>query len=377
MEGGPLYNLQKRIGLARPERVKRRALAAALLTFFPLLLLCLLQRHVLWHADVPFVRDFSTYSRFLLAIPLLLLAENILGPRIASAAHHFVDSGIVVEKDYDKFADFIDRGLRARDSALAEVILAILAYIFAIVGLKSTAVHASTWYLTRTNTGVSLTWAGWWLILFCIPLFQFLLYRWIWRLFLWFQFLNRVRRLDLQLFPTHPDEAGGLGFVGETQRFFSIILFALSVGTVGVLADEIVYGHVPLSHFYAAIAVYVVVSVLILVAPLCVFAGLLLRTKRIGLHEYGTLATAYTADFHRKWITHQAVASEPLLGTGDIQSLSDLANSFNVIEKMKPLPIDLLTLLHLVIACLLPVTPLLLAVMPLGDLLHLVLKIFM
>lgn len=379
MEGGPLYNFQKRVRLIHgiPPPVKRRALAAALLTFVPLFVLSALQHHAFGNVPVPFVRDFSTYTRFLLAVPLLLIAESVLGPRIAVAAAHFIDSGLVLEKDYARFASFIDRGLRARDSVLVEIILAILAYILSVVGFRSTAVHVSTWYITRTADGHSLTWAGWWLLGFCAPLFQFLIYRWLYRLFLWFQFLSRVRSLDLQLFPTHPDEAGGLGFVGETQRFFGIILFSFSLGSVGVLANELVYDKVPLQNFTVAIATYVVVSVFVLVAPLTLFAGLLLRTKRLGLHEYGTLATAYTGAFHRKWIQHINPNSEQLLGTGDIQSLADLGNSFEIVVKMKPLPIDLRTLLHLTIATLLPLVPLLLAVMPLKELLKLILKIFM
>jgi hypothetical protein len=379
MEGGPLYNLERRIGLAHgtPPRTRRRAIAAALLTFVPLFILSALQHHAFGHVPVPFVRDFSTYTRFLLAVPLLIIAENILGPRIAEAVTHFIASGLVPEKDYARFTSFVDRGLRARDSVPAEIILAILAYILAVVSLRETGVNVSTWYSTRTGTGNAFTWAGWWLIAFCAPLFQFLVYRWIWRLFLWFQFLNRVRGLDLQLFPTHPDEAGGLGFVGETQRFFGIILFSLSLGSVGVLAKDIVFDKVPLQSFTAAIAVYVVISVLILVAPLALFAGLLLRTKRIGLEEYAALATAYTGDFHRKWIQRINPQNETLLGSGDIQSLADLSNSFSIIDKMKPLPIDLRTLLHLVVATLLPVAPLLLLVMPLKDLLKLIFKIFM
>ena len=379
MEGGPLYNLQKRVRLIRENapQIKRRALAAALLTFFPLLILSALQHRAISHVDVPFVRDFSTYSRFLFAVPLLILAENVLGPRIASAAAHFIQAGLVPEKDYARFAGFIDRALRARDSILAEIILVIIAYILMVVGNKEMAIHASTWYLTRTGTGTSLTWAGIWLFGFCAPLFQFLTYRWLWRLFLWFQFLHRVNKLDLQLFPTHPDEAGGLGFIGETQRFFGIILFALSIGTAGVLANNLVYDKVPLQNFTAAIATYVIIAVLIIVLPLIVFSGRLLRTKRIGLHQYGTLATAYTGLFQKKWIEHDNPLNEPLLGTGDIQSLADLGNSFAIIEKMKPLPIDLRTLLHLVVASLLPMVPLLLAVMPLKDLLKLVFKVLM
>lgn len=377
MEGGPLYNLEEWLGMARPERIRRRAFLSAFLTFLPLLILAILQRRAVSNVEVPFVRDFSTYSRFILAVPLLLFAENVLGPRIAVAAAFFVSSGLVPEKDYARFNDLIDRGLRARDSVIAEIILVLFSYAFAIIGLRSTAINASTWYLTRNGDTTSLTWAGWWLIGFCAPLFQFLFYRWLWRLFLWFQFLSRVRHLDLQLFPTHPDEAGGLGFVGETQRLFGIILFAMSIGTTGVLANEVVYDKVPLSHFNSAIAAYVVIAILVLLGPLSVFGGLLMHVKRIGLHQYGALATAYTGAFHRKWIRHEALDSVDLLGTGDIQSLADLGNSYNFIEKMKPLPIDLRTVLHLVVSCLVPLAPLLLAVVPLKDLLRLVVKIAM
>ena len=46
-----------------------------------------------------------------------------------------------------------------------------------------------------------------------IPIFQFLTLRWLYRLLLWFLFLWRVSRLDLRLAPSHPDRAGGLGFL--------------------------------------------------------------------------------------------------------------------------------------------------------------------
>ena len=117
-------------------------------------------------------------------------------------------------------------------------------------------------------------------MLFCIPLFQFLTMRWLWRLFLWSQFLWRMSKLKLNLMPTHPDEAGGLAFVGEAQRFFGIIIFAYSVATAGVLANGVIYDRVPLPHFAGAIAVYVIMVVMIILAPLLVFAGLLVKTKR-------------------------------------------------------------------------------------------------
>lgn len=380
MAGGPLFNIEKRVGLIKQNAplTVRRAVLAALLTWVPLLILSTMERRVFGHnVPVPFLRDFSTYSRFLLAVPLLLVAENILGPRIAEAAAHFVTSGVVIEKDFQQFDKSVELGLRSRDSVLAEIIIAILAYIVSIVSFWATAVHATTWYATRQNNGTSLTWAGWWLIGFCAPLFNFLVLRWLWRLFLWFQFLARVRRLDIQLFPTHPDQAGGLGFVGMTQRFFGILLFSHSLATTGILANEIVYARLTLRHFLPAIAAYVIAAVGIMVGPLVLFMGTLLKTKRLGLYQYGTLATTYTGAFHKKWIQHANPEHEPVLGTGDIQSLADLGNSYTFVERMNALPIGPITLIHLVIASLLPMTLLLLTVMPLKDILKLLFKVLL
>jgi len=377
MEGGPLFNFQKRVGLIKQnsDRIKKRALLAAVVTWLPLFLLAVMQGRAFGHVPVPFVRDFSTFTRFLLAIPILVFAENILGPRIASAAAHFVSSGLVLEKDYRRFDEFVGEGLRARDSILAEVVCVTLAYCLSILSFRLTAVHVDTWYASRTDDGMTLTWAGWWLVGLCGPLLQFLVLRWLWRLILWFQFLARVRRLDLQLFPTHPDEAGGLGFIGEAQRLFGILLFAFSVASAGVLANDIVYDKIPLQTFVPAFGAYVVAILIIFAGPLVVFSGLLRRVKRYGLHQYGTLATAYTSSFHKKWVEGENPDQEALLGSADIQSLADLGNSFSVVEKMKPIPIDPLDLLHLIVASILPMTPLLLTVMPLKELLKLLLKV--
>jgi hypothetical protein len=377
-EGGPLYRIENRVGLikTRASVMVGRAVIAAALTWIPLLILSFVEGTAYGsNIAVPFLRDFSTYSRFLVGLPLLLLAEIVIGPRIAAAAEHFVTSGVVVEKDFDAFDGAVASNLRLRDSVLVEVIIAIISYIFTTLAFRTTAVHVSTWYATRTGTDMSITLPGWWLILFCTPLWGFLLLRWLWRLFLWFRFLSTVSKLGLQLFPTHPDESAGLGFVGEAQRFFGVLLFAYSFGTAGVIANSLVYDKVPLQSYAPAIAVYAVCALLVLILPLAIFTPKLLAAKRKGLQEYGTLATAYTGAFQNKWVLGENPQHEALLGTGDIQSLADLGNSYAIIGKMGALPVDLRSILHLAVAALLPMAPLLLTVMPLKDLLKLLLKV--
>ena len=375
--GGPLFHIEQRVGLIQQNipNIKRRALLAILLTWVPLLILSLIQgRAYGTQVHLPLLHDFSVHARFFLTVPLLLLAESIVGPRIADGAEHFVKSGVIVEKDYHRFDKAVERALRLRDSRLAELIILATAYAGSVTSFFGTAVHVSTWYRDQAATAISLTWAGWWFVLFCLPLLQFLILRWLWRLFLWFQFLNTVRKFDLQLFPAHPDEAGGLGFVGHTQRFFGILLFAYSIGVCGTLANDIVYDKTPLQHFAYLIALYIFFAVAIISGPLLVFTGKLLKAKRVGLAEYGALATAYTGAFHRKWILGENTDNEQLLGTADIRSLAELANGFAIVEKMKPFPMDPRSLLQLIIAGLLPTAFLLLAVMPLKDLLKLLLR---
>lgn len=380
MQGGPLYRIERRIGLVRENSplTIHRAVFAACITWLPLLVFTLLRGTALGNVRIPFLHDFSAYSRFLLGVPLLLLTELILAPRIAGAAEHFLLSGIVQPKDYAHFDGAVEKGLRLRDSVLAEIIIVTLSYAATFLNYHQFAVHASTWYsIDEGNGSFVLTGAGWWLLLVSVPLLQFLTLRWFWRIFLWFRFLGTVSKLDLRLFPTHPDKAGGLGFIGEAQRFFALLFFAYSCAVTGVLANEVIYAGLQLQYFVPVFVAYVIVALLLTAAPLFVFTGKLLVTKRHGLHEYGALATAYTGSFHRKWIEGDNPEREHLLGTGDIQSLADLGNSYEFIEHMKPIPIDPKTGLQIIVLSLLPMASLLLTVMPLKAVLKLLMKILM
>lgn len=380
MEGGPLYQMEQRIGLARRQAHSSMKISSLLplITWLPLLILTLIKGTAFGNSvQLPFLSDFSAYTRFLIAIPLFVVAENVIGPLIAEAAEHFIVSGVIGQKDYPAFVHAIEEGLRWRDSVIAEIILVLLAYALAISFFFGRAVHVSTWYATHVDSGISPTLAGWWLLLFCMPLLQFLLLRWIWRIFLWFRFLNRMSSLDLNLYPTHPDEAGGLGFVGETQRLFSILLFTYSTAAAGVIANEVLYDHASLKHYGPMIVAYVVLALIVILGPLTVFSRRLLNTRRRGLHDYGTLATSYTGSFQKKWVRSAPPDGEPLLGTADIQSLADLGNSYSFVDRMNLLPIGPRTPIQLAVAALLPMAPLLLTVMPAKEVVELLFKMIM
>ena len=374
MEGGPLYRLQCRLGLIRAgaPRVAQRATLSVIITWGILFILSAIRHEAFGHnVVVPFLRDFSAYTRFVIAIPMFILAEVVVGPRFARAAAYFITSGLVSPKDFNAFDDAVERTLRTRDSGFPEFILVLLAYAISVFGGQQYVVHISSWIYTPSGAHTP---AGWWAFFFCGPLLNFLMFRWIWRLILWGRFLHWMSKLDLQIFPPHPDQAGGIGFVGRTQQFFSIVLFAYSAGLAGVIANQAVYDKIPLESFVPAIISYVVLVELIVLFPIVVFFHNLHDLRIKGLYQYGALATAYTAAFHHKWIQGDNPDNDPLLGTGDIQSLADLGNSFELVRKMDHLPMNPRTPIQIALACLIPMAPLLLIVLPLKEVLKLLVK---
>jgi len=377
-EGGPTHNLMLRVGLLRqraPE-LARGALVLALFAWLPLLLLSAIEGHVVRGVPIPFLLDFGVHARLLFSLPLLIVAEVVVGPRLGGAAARFLERGLVRPEQRGRFEQAVAEALQLRDSAVLEVAVLVLSYLgsFLMLGIAfSTGV--STWDLLVTPAGPRLTLAGIWNTFVAVPLYQFLVFRTLVRLLVWWRFLWSVSRLDLRLMPTHPDKAGGLGFLGGAQRPLGLLAVAVNAVLSGRYCSEILYAGVSLEVLKVPIACLVGLLVLLVLGPLVVFTPMLLAARRTGLVEYGGLALRYTSDFDRKWLRGGAPEGEQLLGTGDIQSLADIGGSYERIEQMRPVPFGLKDVTSLVAACLIPMIPVLATAMPLEEIVKTLLKI--
>jgi len=376
VEGGATYQLFHLFGRRRMQRFVRVAFAAALICWLPLMIFSVVQ-DTAWgdKVSVPFFYDIAVYTRFLLAVPLLIIAEAIIGPMLVEVALRIVDSGRVREEEIQTYKDAIAEGIRLRDSKVAEGIVLVIAFVLTFVSMFVFAQSVSNWRWLESDSGKHYALAAYWYAFVSLPILQFLIYRWFLRMFNWSRFLYRVSRLHLKLLPTHPDRAGGIGFIGENQRFFSFIAFALGVVFSGAFANEILYDGFPI----ASINIPAVIIALLLVAyiqlPAVFFFPMLRWTKRRGIFEYGDLAHQYTSDFDKKWIRGEHDPSEELIGSGDIQSLADLGNSFLVIQDMKVVPFGWKTSAGLAGSFIFPILPLFLTVMPLKDIIKTVMKV--
>jgi len=260
---------------------------------------------------------------------------------------------------------------RLRNSVLAEVLLIAFVYLVGItvVWRQYAVLTTATWYAAPTAAGTTLSLTGWWYGYVSMPLFQFLLIRWYFRICIWARFLWQVSRIELSLVPTHPDRVGGLGFLSNTVYAFVPLAAAHGAMLAGLIANRIFFLGAGLLDFKAEVAVVLVFVLCLVFGPLLVFAPRLAEAKRTGNREYGTLAERYVREFDAKWLRGGAPADESLVGTGDIQSLADLGNSFEVVRTMRMAPITKEAVFQLAVATLLPVVPLALTMMSLEDLL--------
>ena len=370
--GGPLFQLMLRARLTDDAllMMRKRVIVITLLTWMPLLILSLLEGHALGGVAIPFIFDAEVHVRFLLAVPLLIAAELLVQERMRPVAHIFLERHLIPEKDLPHYEAAITSAYRLRNSIVAEVLLIAFVYVIGIMIIwrQYIAIDAATWYASPSAEGARLSLAGVWFGFVSLPVFQFLLCRWYFRIFIWARLLWQVSRIRLSLVPTHPDRVGGLGFLSMAVQGFVVLAAAHGALLASYLANRILHFGVPLPGFMFEICAVVVFVLCFALMPILVFSGQLAATKRAGMREYGTLAERYVRAFDTKWLRGGAPPDEALLGSADIQSLADLSNSFEVVRTMRLAPITRDDVIRLVIVTLVPVAPLLLTMMPLDEL---------
>ena len=325
-QGGPAYRLSRRLGFELGNRPRRfyKVLLLILVTWVPLLLLSFLEGHALGGSvAVPLLRDPVVYSRFLFVVPLLVLAQMVVERSLGAQARYFLESGIVPEHDAARCEAAKRDVLRMSDSAVAERSdhrpghgcvdrgQSGFADRLGRVDLGAVGnVHHLGGLVVRLDQPADP-------VLFAFPLAL--------GLCLWASFLFRVSRIDLELTPTHPDRAGGLGFLGWGLICFALVLMAVSAVMSGGFAYEIIHRGSSLANLKYHVIVFVVLAIVVLHAPLLFFTPRLARCRIRGLLDFGTLIGSHDRAFDEKWVKSGATNRDSLLGSPDVQSLGGIA----------------------------------------------------
>lgn len=363
--GGPLHWLGSRMRLVRGGTdTVRLGVTLGLLGWGVLMLLALLQGlgHKLFSFTV-----IGVHARLLVAIPLFFVCETAVAPRMAEFVRYIVRSEVVSPSALPALESGIAGITRWKDSWFPEAMCLLAAALLPLIGTPLHLVGAMAMFDTsRPVAEWSL--AGSWYRFVCLPLFRFLMFRWLWRLGLWGYFLWRVAKLKLTLVPTHPDGAAGLGYLEIVQTHFTPLVLTISAVQSASFAEGLSAGTITFEAVYPAIALIVVLDAVLFLGPLFIFAPKLWACRVKGLSDYMEFAARYVHGFDRKWLGDDPAPVKLLLGTPDLQSLADLSNSIGIVRNMRWIPLSLRLLENLAICALLPIVPLLLFEYPVADL---------
>jgi len=363
---GSIHHVIQRTGLGGPRKVvlANRFVIVGAIVWLPLLIISIVEGQAFGNSvAVPFLYDWSAHIRFLIVIPLFLLADVITEPQLIKTIQQFQLSKLIADEDKDSFRENVRRMAELVQSRWSDVIFLALVILFAVFEVsREPALGSTSWLYVQDGSSGQLSLAGVWFYYFGIPLYQFIFLNWLWRYMVWTKFLWRTSRIKLRLNAIHPDRSGGLGFVGIAQASFAPFILGFSSLYSSIFAKEIIFDGKELTGFTPEIAVLTALFLIFFLAPLLVFSPRLMSIRVNDLRRHGALASAAARSFTSRWIDVGDKDAQELLGSSQIDALANLATTYATIKRTRIAPIDLITALSIVFATLGPMVPLVLTV---------------
>lgn len=356
---GPFFRLQCRLGLIGDGNlnVGRRALLYAAVAWLPLLGLAAVQG-LAWNpaSERALLLDFRVHA-FAIAIAAFVVMERLADMRLAWLLAQFVARGIVSEASRPGLLQAHQASLRRTGSAAAEAVMLLLAYAVAWLWLHYGTAQAPTgsWAGQVVDGRLQPSAAGWWALLVTMPLYLFLLFRWLWRFGCWALMLRDLTRCELRLVASHADRCGGLAFVGLYPSTYTLFVFALStVVSAGVLRQIVHHGASLVSFKFEAIGLVLFVLVAFAL-PLLAFTPMLLALRRQGLSDYGALVSHHNRAFEARWVGAARTDAVEAVGSPDMSSLADLAAGYELVTRIKAVPLGKAGIAPLLLGAMLPI----------------------
>lgn len=368
------FRLQRAVGLIPRTGlgVGRRALLLAALCWLPIAVWATWTGRAFGGVGEPLLQHYGVSVRCLVAIPLFVLAEALAHGTTSRLIPYFLRSGLVAEADRGRFVAILRGVARLRDRIQPWFAIGVLVAAWTLLAPTDAGHHELVW--AEEGASHELGFGGFWFAYVVRPLYLLLALAWLWRLFLLALLLGRIARLPLAIVPTHPDGAGGLGFLAGLPRIFAPVVLGTSAVVAARWAHEVVYHGLDVSALRLPMIGFVLLMVVIVCVPLLVFVPRLLAVRRAALLDYGALVGRHGRSVHRKWIEGRAAPDEALLEAPEIGPVADTLALHGAVQSMRPLPLDRGVVVSIALAAALPMLVVLAIRIPIKDLLLKVLK---
>jgi hypothetical protein len=350
-DGGLLRRVE---GACHLTRLRSQLATALLLTWLPIMVLGVV-REIFTGEPEPLIYDPAMHVRLLVAVPVFLSLDHLFPAICGHVLRLLSEQNFVPPRDRHRLERVLESGGRLADSMLPEAVIASLSIalgVFALLGVLPVGGSAPRSSPARI-----------WFLLTDVPLFQFLLWRSLWRWVIWVRLLTGISRLKLDLVPTHPDRRGGIRFLSlPSVGYCAMLLFAISSVLCAEWGSRLTLG-ATIASFAPLLLAFGTVGVLIAFGPLFVFSGSLFRARRAGIAEFGGIATEAGRRFRR-----QCQGLSPEGDHIDLQTLASVEQTYReTVKELKLVLFDRQDLAILLVATLLPLLPIMLLYVPFED----------
>ncbi len=357
VRGDILYRLQRRIGLIPPDGpgIGRRALFWTLFAWLPIALWAWYTGRALPPAaPEPLLAHFGIHVRFLVAVPLFILAEGMAHGLTMQLLPYFVQSGVVPEKEVPRFRDVIAKIVKLRDTTVPWV--AILAFVVAALTVTDVVrgPHEAAWAIDGDGPARHMGFGALWFLYVGRPIYLMLLFGWVWRVILMILLFRGIAGLDLVIVPTHPDRAGGLGFLERIPKGFAPVALAAGAVLAAGWAHDVVYHGASAQSMQLPMVAFIVSALLVFLSPLLVFAGPLLKAKKQALLDYGALIGRHGKLVRERWIEGREVKEDAILNAPELGPVADTTSLYEAVKRMRIVPLGKASVVPILLAAAIP-----------------------
>jgi hypothetical protein len=355
-EGGLLRRFES---LAHLTTVRWQIVTAIAFTWVPVMLLGILGELITGQREL-LLYEPAVHVRLLVAAPVFLWSDEEFPRLCYRTLRQLITQSYVRDADQGRFDDLMVRATRLADSALPELLLALLCMGLGIAAFVG-ALPVSGLPKATNRTPAQL-----WYALTDWPFYQFLFWRSLWRWMAWGRILFGLSRLDLALDPAHPDRRAGIAFLRiPSMGYCAKLLFATSSVVCAEYGARLGFG-MTLESYKPLLVIFAAVGALFAMGPVLFFVPKLVRARRDGRDEFGGLAT----DLGRR-VRRRVVIGGDLSAGPDGYETERLVESIQIFQSSTDaiwlVLFDKRDIVLLLVATLLPVLPVMLINVPYAD----------
>ena len=360
--GGPFNRALERMRLHN--RLGRFAVVGLCITWLPLLLITIIEGTLYAGTQLPFLKDVAMHARLLVALPMLIMIKLPIDTKVNAVTKFLAEVLMSPEERQEFLTTAFRRARKLTSSAVTEIIL-LLIVIGATVSFVKGGVYSAledgtiSWMTYTKEAGQRLSVAGYWAVIISIPIFQFLLLRWLWRYFVWMILLFHLSKATLNLMPTHADRAGGLGIIMLAQRSFNLIFVAGGVSISGQLIAQLLKHPDSFESIRGQGIAYIIICLVFLLIPLLFFMQKLFKTKDKGLLHMSDLGATLSRQFEREWVNDLPIEKKPEEKQVDPSLLFDYSGMYDSLQQLRTVPVTPRDIIGMALKLFVPFIPIL------------------